>query len=136
MAEGYKAMIYGLLLLVIFGFLIPQAFASFNLTPNNGSIMSVTGQTMANISQNGLPVRIPGLGITSTANATNTTYTGFLGNGFPLYIPSPLSLVPPVQNFVVTDFNGLSLYPDLIGIPIILLIAVMLVYGIVKLLPG
>lgn len=156
-AEGAGTLISGIILLIIFGLLIPTAMSSLNLNQNtsSNSTMKTIGNSMAQYVQEGFPVHIPGLGIIGQSNSTcvnplgcgnnitfgqiensTTQYNGFLGNGFIMNIPTPFGLIPSIQSWLSSDFRGIGLYPDIIGIPVILIIAILIIYGLVKLAPG
>ena len=111
----YKALVLGLILLVLFGGILPLMLSPFVVEIN-----SYEGYLSwaINFVQNGVTMSMPNI-------------FGFS----PTFTINPFSLAGDFQSFIINQLAGFQLIPAVIGVPLLLVTASLLAYGIIKLLP-
>lgn len=114
MAEGGGLVVSGLLILFIIGFIVPLVISDFadEGTYNQNSY----AVPMINFVENGFQFTLPVIG-TKTINFFN-----WFGDSF--------------KTFVISQVSAFTYIPNAVSIPLLILSFVMLIYGILKLLPG
>lgn len=142
-AEGYKALVLGIFIIFIALF-VGYVIQDFSATSSTG----VTNHsTVYNFVNNGISIPIPsGVSITSAwewlQSITNLGLKTIIGvEPFPdsstnyLHI-NGLDLYPDGKQFLLNGIDGLSQLPNVLQVPLLILVLVLMLYGIVKILPG
>jgi hypothetical protein len=114
---AWKALILGLIMLFIFGGILPLILSPFAIEQGDyeGYLSPII-----NFVQNGLTITIPSL--------------WFAGSDFTFSL-NPFSLFGNAQAFILTQLQGYSVIPIIIGLPILIINSILIIYGVVKLFP-
>jgi len=118
MADYSQALTAGLVLLFLFGGILPLILSPFAVDVNSyeGYLSPIV-----NFVQSGIQISVPSFFFSADLFSFNFNPFSWLGGNF--------------QTFLVTQLNGFALIPAVIGIPIIFITSGLLLYGLIKLLP-
>lgn len=111
----YKALITGVILLTLFGGILPLMLSPFatDLNDYSGYLSPIISFV-----ENGISVKMPNIfGFSPQINL------------------NPFSLFGNFKAFILNQIQGYSLIPPILGLPLIIITSIFLIYGIIKILP-
>lgn len=119
MSDGWKPLLFGIILLFVFGVAVPAFLSDFAIeaNPENEGYLS----SFIDFMDGGIPI--------AGANLLGVPLPDFT-------IPNLFGKVfPNVNAWMVTQVQGFQLIPPILSIPLIIITLMLIIYGIVKLFP-